>query len=127
MPRPQVLLLDEPTAVLPPEEILSFLDVCRRIADAGGAVVLVTHKLAEIASIADRTAILRGGRLIDTVPMQGADMKALVQAMIGRDLQGGAALAGTIAAADPAEEDAPPEPPARPTSCRCPGSSKSTG
>lgn len=86
--RPKLLLLDEPTAVLPPEEIASFLDVCRRIADAGGALILVTHKLAEIARIADRTAILRAGRIVDTVTMQGADMTAIVQAMIGRKLQG---------------------------------------
>ena len=91
---PRLLLLDEPTAVLPPEEIGSFLDVCRRIADSGGALILVTHKLAEVARIADRTAILRAGRIVDTVPMAGADMKAIVQAMIGRELGGATAAVG---------------------------------
>jgi simple sugar transport system ATP-binding protein len=107
--RPQLLLLDEPTAVLPPEEIASFLAICRRIADAGGALILVTHKLAEIAKIADRTTILRGGRIVDTVPMRGADMKAIVQAMIGRELRGNAAAATDLAAVgvvDPAVVDA---------------------
>jgi simple sugar transport system ATP-binding protein len=94
MARPRLLLLDEPTAVLPPEEIGSFLDVCRRIADAGGALILVTHKLAEVAKIADRTAILRAGRIVDTVSMRGADMKAIVQAMIGRELGSADAAVG---------------------------------
>ena len=94
MARPRLLLLDEPTAVLPPEEIGSFLEVCRRIADAGGALILVTHKLAEVAKIADRTAILRAGRIVDTVPMSGADMKAIVQAMIGRELGSADAAVG---------------------------------
>lgn len=115
MPRPQLLLLDEPTAVLPPEEIASFLDLCRRIADTGGALVLVTHKLAEIARIADRTAILRGGRLVDTVPMQGADMKAIVKAMIGRELHGHGTEPPEAAAEDvaPVELAGPRSEPAR--------------
>src|SRR5512143_3658649 len=62
---PQLLLLDEPTAVLPPEEIDSFLKVCRRVADAGRAVILVTHKLAEIEKVADRTTVLRHGRVVE--------------------------------------------------------------
>ncbi len=102
MRRPRLLLLDEPTAVLPPEEIGSFLDVCRRIADGGGALILVTHKLAEVAKIADRTAILRAGRIVDTVPMASADMKAIVQAMIGREL-GGATVAVGLDLAEHAE------------------------
>ncbi|MGA8614286.1 MAG: ABC transporter ATP-binding protein [Xanthobacteraceae bacterium] len=106
MARPRLLLLDEPTAVLPPEEIGSFLDVCRRIADAGGALILVTHKLAEVAKIADRTAILRAGRIVDTVPMRGADMKAIVQAMIGREL-GSADVAVGLDVAETGEPAAP--------------------
>lgn len=94
MARPRLLLLDEPTAVLPPEEIGSFLDVCRRIADSGGALILVTHKLAEVAKIADRTAILRSGRIVDTVPMRGANMKSIVQDMIGRELGAADAAVG---------------------------------
>lgn len=114
MRSPRLLLLDEPTAVLPPEEIGAFLDVCRRIADAGGALILVTHKLAEVAKIADRTAILRAGRIVDTVAMRGADMKAIVQAMIGRDLHGASAddggdVAAAIVAAESGEDSAPPD------------------
>ena len=79
---PQLLVLDEPTAVLPPEEVDSFLTICRRVADSQRAVILVTHKLAEISKVADRTTVLRQGRVVETVAMAGADMRALVHAMI---------------------------------------------
>jgi len=84
---PQLLVLDEPTAVLPPAEIGSLLDICRRVADSGRAVILVTHKLAEIARVADRVAVLRAGRLVAQVDMAEADMGALVHAMVGREVK----------------------------------------
>jgi ABC-type uncharacterized transport system ATPase subunit len=84
---PKLLVLDEPTAVLPPGEIGALLDICRRVADSGRAVILVTHKLAEIAKVADRVAVLRTGRLVADESMAGADMGALVHAMVGRELR----------------------------------------
>ena len=84
---PKLLVLDEPTAVLPPGEIGALLDICRRVADSGRAVILVTHKLAEIAKVADRVAVLRTGRLVADESMADADMGALVHAMVGRELQ----------------------------------------
>jgi general nucleoside transport system ATP-binding protein len=84
---PKLLVLDEPTAVLPPGEIGALLDICRRVADSGRAVILVTHKLAEIARVADRVAVLRGGRLVADENMASADMGALVHAMVGRELK----------------------------------------
>ena len=63
---PSLFVLDEPTAVLLPDEISALLDVCRRVAMRGRAVVLVTHKLAEIKKIADRVTVLRGGRVVAT-------------------------------------------------------------
>jgi simple sugar transport system ATP-binding protein len=84
---PKLLVLDEPTAVLPPGEIGSLLDICRRVADSGRAVILVTHKLAEIARVADRVAVLRTGRLVADESMASADMGALVQAMVGREVK----------------------------------------
>ena len=68
---PKLLVLDEPTAVLPPGEIGALLDICRRVADSGRAVILVTHKLAEIAKVADRVAVLRTGRLVADESMAG--------------------------------------------------------
>lgn len=84
---PKLLVLDEPTAVLPPSEIGALLDICRRVADSGRAVILVTHKLAEIAKVADRVAVLRTGRLVADESMAEADMGALVHAMVGRELR----------------------------------------
>ena len=84
---PKLLVLDEPTAVLPPGEIGALLDICRRVADSGRAVILVTHKLAEIAKVADRVAVLRTGRLVADESMAEADMGALVHAMVGRELR----------------------------------------
>ena len=71
-PRPRLLVLDEPTAVLLPDEIEALLDVCRRVAAADCGVVLVTHKLAEIKKVADRVTVLRGGRVVATVGQPGS-------------------------------------------------------
>ena len=83
---PRLVVLDEPTAVLPPEEAEALLAMCRQVAAAGRGVILVTHKLAEIAKVADRTTVLRMGKVVESVPMEKADMRALVRAMVGRDL-----------------------------------------
>ncbi len=80
---PSLFVLDEPTAVLLPDEIAALLDVCRRVAASGRAVVLVTHKLAEIKKVADRVTVLRGGRVVGDVSDRPAgDIDALVRAMI---------------------------------------------
>ena len=91
---PSLFVLDEPTAVLLPDEIAALLDVCRRVASTGRAVVLVTHKLAEIKKIADRVTVLRGGRVVATSATPAADIDALVRAMI----QGGVETLDTSAA-----------------------------
>ena len=98
---PQLLVLDEPTAVLPPEEVDAFLTVCRRVADSQRAVILVTHKLAEIAKVADRTTVLRQGRVVETVAMANADMRGLVRSMIGHEIKTGeGVLAATLGLAE---------------------------
>jgi len=79
---PQLFVLDEPTAVLLPGEIAALLDVCRRVAASGRAVVLVTHKLAEIKQVADRVTVLRGGRVVATSSDPANEIEALVRAMI---------------------------------------------
>jgi ABC-type uncharacterized transport system ATPase subunit len=86
MREPRLLLLDEPTAVLPPPEVQALLRVCRRFADEGHGVILVTHKLIEIAKVADRVTVLRAGRVVDTGPMVAHDMRRFVRSMVGRDI-----------------------------------------
>jgi general nucleoside transport system ATP-binding protein len=79
---PSLFVLDEPTAVLLPDEIAALLEVCRRVASGGRAVVLVTHKLAEIKKIADRVTVLRGGKVVGGSSTPAADINGLVRAMI---------------------------------------------
>jgi simple sugar transport system ATP-binding protein len=86
MREPHLLLLDEPTAVLPPPEVDALLAVCRKVADSGCGVVLVTHKLAEIAKVADMVTVLRAGRVVDSGTIRGSDMGRFVRAMVGRDV-----------------------------------------
>jgi simple sugar transport system ATP-binding protein len=86
MRRPRLLVLDEPTAVLLPAEIAALIDVCRRVAANGCGVMLVTHKLAEIKSVATRATVLRAGRTVAVSANPANDIDMLVRAMIQRDL-----------------------------------------
>ena len=86
MRAPRLLILDEPTAVLLPEEIASLIETVRRVAESGCAVVLVTHKLAEIKSVADRVSVLRAGRIAATSDSPASEMGRLVRAMIRRNV-----------------------------------------
>ncbi len=84
---PRLFVLDEPTAVLLPDEITALLEICRRVAVSGAAVVLVTHKLAEIKRAADRVTVLRGGRVVARSDRPADEIDALVRAMIGGDVK----------------------------------------
>ncbi|QHI97576.1 ATP-binding cassette domain-containing protein [Xylophilus rhododendri] len=86
MREPRLLVLDEPTAVLLPDEIQALLQVCQRVAEQGCGVVLVTHKLAEIRQVARRATVLRGGRIVARSDQPAEDITSLVRAMIQRDL-----------------------------------------
>ena len=110
--QPRLFLLDEPTAVLLPDEIAALLDVCRRVAESGCAVVLVTHKLAEIKKAADRVTVLRGGRVVARSDHPADEIDALVRAMIQGDLKSldksaASALGVVEAGGDQAEKSAP--------------------
>ncbi|MGV9410935.1 ATP-binding cassette domain-containing protein [Nocardia sp. NPDC003693] len=83
---PRLVLLDEPTAVLGPTEVESLLATCRRIADSGRAVVLVTHKLGEIEQAGDSATVLRGGRVAGSGPLKSFSRGELVELMVGRSL-----------------------------------------
>jgi ABC-type uncharacterized transport system ATPase subunit len=79
----RVLILDEPTAVLAPAEVDDLLRWIRRFADAGNAVVLITHKLHEALAIADRVTVLRQGRVVREGDASHASVQELTDAMIG--------------------------------------------
>ena len=81
----RVLILDEPTALLAPVEVDKLLALLRRVADDGGAVVLVTHKLDEVTAVADAITVLRAGRTVATLG-RGAPSREIAKAMVGGDL-----------------------------------------
>jgi general nucleoside transport system ATP-binding protein len=82
----EILILDEPTAVLTPQEADELLAVLRRLAADGRSIVFISHKLDEVLRLADRIAVLRSGRLVATVRASWIDARALGRLMVGREL-----------------------------------------
>jgi general nucleoside transport system ATP-binding protein len=84
----RTLILDEPTTVLTPGEIETLFASLRRMAEAGGTVVFISHKLRELFAVADRVTVLRRGRTVGTVDLDGsADETLLARMMVDRDVQ----------------------------------------
>lgn len=79
----RLLILDEPTAVLTPQESTELLHFVRRFADEGGAVVLITHKLREALGVADAVTVMRRGRTVLDVPRAAATEESVARAMLG--------------------------------------------
>ena len=80
----QILILDEPTAVLTPQETDKLFAILRKMKEQGCAIIIITHKLHEVLSISDRVTILRKGRSIDTVNTSECNEKKLTELMVGR-------------------------------------------
>lgn len=80
----QLLILDEPTAVLAPQEATELLRWIRHFADTGGAVVLITHKLRDAMSVADDITVLRNGQLVLQTAAKDVTEQTLMQAMVGK-------------------------------------------
>jgi len=83
---PRLVILDEPTSSLAEAEAQKVLSAVKRIAAAGISVIYVSHRMNEIRQIADTVTIMRDGRIIQTVPVQGADTRQIVRLMLGADL-----------------------------------------
>jgi ABC-type uncharacterized transport system ATPase subunit len=82
----EILILDEPTAVLTPQETEELFDIMRSLTDQGKSIIFITHKLKEIMTIADRVIVLRGGRLVgEAVPQQSSEAQ-LAEMMVGREV-----------------------------------------
>ncbi len=79
-----VLILDEPTAVLTPQETDRLFDVLRRMRNDGKAVIIITHKLQEVLSLSDRVSVLRKGQYIGTVDTKDATELSLTEMMVGK-------------------------------------------
>ncbi|MDY6367071.1 MAG: ABC transporter ATP-binding protein [Clostridia bacterium] len=82
-----ILILDEPTAVLTPQETQKLFDVLRKMRENGRAVIIITHKLNEVMEISDRVAILRKGEYITTVETKGTNEKQLTEYMVGKKVE----------------------------------------
>ena len=67
-----ILIFDEPTAVLTPSEITELLNIMRTLVKEGKSIILITHKLDEIRAVSDRVTVIRRGKSIDTVTIEGA-------------------------------------------------------
>jgi ABC-type uncharacterized transport system ATPase subunit len=81
-----ILILDEPTAVLTPQEVVELFKVFRQMTADGHALIFISHKLYEVLSISDRIMVLRDGRVVGTVPKESATREALVRMMVGREI-----------------------------------------
>jgi ABC-type uncharacterized transport system ATPase subunit len=82
----KILVLDEPTAVLSPPEVVELWQVLRSLRDAGGTVVLITHKLDEVIDVSDSITVMRQGATVTRMPTRGATPQAIARAMVGRDV-----------------------------------------
>jgi ABC-type uncharacterized transport system ATPase subunit len=81
-----VLILDEPTAVLTPQEAGELFEIVNSLKADGKSIIFITHKLNEVLEIADRITVLRRGKTIETVQREGATEASLARAMVGRDV-----------------------------------------
>ena len=82
----EILILDEPTAVLTPQEANELFEVIQSLKSEGKSIVFITHKLNEVLEIADRITVLRRGKTIETVAREGATEAGLARLMVGRDV-----------------------------------------
>lgn len=82
----EILIFDEPTAVLTPQEIEFLLEIIEGLRRDGKTIILITHKLEEIKKIADRCAILCRGKLIDVLDVKKTDTKTMANLMVGREV-----------------------------------------
>ena len=81
-----VLILDEPTAVLTPQESAELFAILRTLKREGMSIIFISHKLNEVLEIADRISVLRRGKMIETVPREGATEESLARSMVGREV-----------------------------------------
>ncbi|AIF53207.1 ABC transporter ATP-binding protein [Pelosinus sp. UFO1] len=82
----EVLIFDEPTAVLTPQEILDLMKIMRNLVAEGKSIILITHKLKEIKAVADRCTVIRRGRYVGTVDVASTSEKEMAEMMVGRQI-----------------------------------------
>jgi len=82
----KILVLDEPTAVLSPPEVKELWTVLRRLRDAGGTIILITHRLDEVMDLSDTITVMRAGQTIDRLKTSATSPSEIAKAMVGREV-----------------------------------------
>src|SRR5712691_8420772 len=82
----QLLILDEPTAVLTPLEVEEFFAILRRMREQGKTIVIITHKLSEVLAVSDDVTVMRDGRVVGRVRTRDTNAAELARLMVGRDV-----------------------------------------
>jgi len=84
---PTLLVLDEPTATLPDDEVRQLFALIGRLREAGSSILYVTHRLSEVFDIADQVTVLRDGQRVATTPVRSIDHQGLIELIVGRSLE----------------------------------------
>jgi simple sugar transport system ATP-binding protein len=82
----EILILDEPTAVLTPQEARELFEIIEGLKAQGKSIVFISHKLNEVLEVADRITVLRRGKRVETIPREGATEAGLARSMVGREV-----------------------------------------
>src|SRR5215217_6300102 len=82
----EILILDEPTAVLTPQEAQELFEIIRSLKEQGKSIIFISHKLNEVLEISDRITVLRRGKRVDTIDAAGATEASLARMMVGREV-----------------------------------------
>lgn len=82
-----LIILDEPTAVLTPQEVHELFVILKEMREQGHALIFISHKLHEVQELADCVTVMRDGRVVDTCPNENLDKRKLARMMVGRDVQ----------------------------------------
>ena len=82
----EILIFDEPTAVLTPQEIRELMGIMKELVKEGKSIILITHKLKEIKEVADRCSVLRRGKYIGTVDVESVSEEEMAEMMVGREV-----------------------------------------
>ena len=85
----KILILDEPTAVLTPQETEHLFDVLRLLRQQGTTILMITHKLKEVMRLCDNVTVMRAGRIVQQLPIAGASIEGLAEVMVGRKVHMG--------------------------------------
>ncbi|MCX6078953.1 MAG: ABC transporter ATP-binding protein [Chloroflexi bacterium] len=82
-----ILILDEPTAVLTPQEVDELFNIMKKLVEQGKSIILITHKLREVMEFADRTTVIRGGKVVGTTRQTETNQLELASMMVGRQIE----------------------------------------